>query len=316
MSANSPKQIAKIIVDVLMSVGLLLLMPYSILGEAAHEWVGTAMFALFITHHILNGKWHAGVFKGKHTAFRVLQTALAVLVLVSMLGSMASGAVLSGYAFKWVIICGLSAIERTAHMLCAYWGFVLMSLHLGLHWNVMLGMARKLTKKPSSARKWLLRGIAVLISGYGVYAFIKRGLAGYMFLKNHFAFFDFEEPIMLFLLDYLAVMALFVCAGHYISALIVKIGKRVPLGQTDCCSPGKIKSRQRLSGTAVILFVHFRRLSVTILNFCIATRLSEGIVCCETLTKKFFEKNNLSAAKSDPSVFHGSAKGKTRLAMS
>ncbi|MCM1166873.1 MAG: DUF4405 domain-containing protein [Lachnospiraceae bacterium] len=220
------KQIVKIIVDILMTAGLLLLMSYSMLGEAAHEWVGTAMFALFITHHILNGKWQRSVFKGKYTAFRVLQTTLVILVLLCMFGSMASGVVLSSYVFKWVKIRGLSSIARTAHMLCAYWGFVFLSLHLGLHWKMMTSMAGRLVKKPSAVRKWVLRGIAVLISGYGVYAFIKRDLASYMFLRNHFAFFDFEEPLIFFLLDYLTVMALFVCAGHYISIFLLKHTKK------------------------------------------------------------------------------------------
>lgn len=220
------KQIVKIIVDILMTVGLLLLMSYSLLGEAAHEWVGTAMFVLFITHHILNGRWWRSVFKGKYTAFRVFQIALVILVLICMVGSMASGVILSSYVFKWVKIRGLSSFARTAHMLCAYWGFVFLSLHLGLHWNMMLGMAGKLTKKPSIIRKWILRAVVLLIVGYGVFAFIKRDIAIYMLLRNHFAFFDFDEPIIFFLFDYLAIMGLFVCAGHYLSPLIMKIIKK------------------------------------------------------------------------------------------
>lgn len=220
------KQIVKIIVDILMTIGLLLLMSYSLLGEAAHEWVGTAMFVLFIMHHILNGRWWCSVLKGKYTAFRVFQTALVILVLICMVGSMASGVILSSYVFKWVKIRGLSSIARTAHMLCAYWGFVFLSLHLGLHWNMMPGMAGKLTPKSSIIRKWILCAVVLQIAGYGVFAFIKRDIASYMLLRNHFAFFDFNEPIIFFLLDYLAVMGLFVCAGHYLSLLILKIMKK------------------------------------------------------------------------------------------
>lgn len=39
-------------------------------------------------------------------------------------------------------------------------------------------------------------------------------------LKTPFVFFDFEEPLILFFLDYLAVMGLFVCIGHYGSKLL------------------------------------------------------------------------------------------------
>ena len=97
------KQILKIIVDILMTVVLLLLMARSLVGEAAHEWLGISMFGLFILHHILNRKWSRNLCKGKYTPFRILQTALVVLVLISMLGSMVSGIMLSEHAFMF---CG------------------------------------------------------------------------------------------------------------------------------------------------------------------------------------------------------------------
>ena len=46
--------ILKIVVDIGLTVMLLLLMTYELIGEAAHEWLGIGMFALFIIHHILN----------------------------------------------------------------------------------------------------------------------------------------------------------------------------------------------------------------------------------------------------------------------
>ena len=82
--------------DLLMSVALLLLMAYEqIGGQATHEWIGMGMFVLFILHHILNRKWIKNLFRGKYTALRVMQTVLAALVLISMLGSLISGIILS-----------------------------------------------------------------------------------------------------------------------------------------------------------------------------------------------------------------------------
>ena len=39
---------AKILIDIGMTICLLLLMPYSLLSETAHEWIGMAMLVLFI----------------------------------------------------------------------------------------------------------------------------------------------------------------------------------------------------------------------------------------------------------------------------
>lgn len=48
-----------------------------------------------------------------------------------------------------------------------------------------------------------------------------------MLLKTHFVFFDYGEALVLFLLDYLAILGLFVWLGHTIARLIKKQnGKR------------------------------------------------------------------------------------------
>ena len=210
------KQIIKIITDIAMTVVLLFLMSYSLIGEALHEWFGIAMFALFILHHILNRRWSSRLFKGKYTAYRIRQTVLVVLALVAMMGSMVSGIVLSRHALTFLPITGGQSWARTLHMLSAYWGFVFISLHLGLHWSMMVGMAGRLWKKKSAARSWSVRAVGFLIAGYGIYAFFKRDIGSYMILKNQFVFFDYDEPLILFLIDYTAVMGLFVFVGHYI----------------------------------------------------------------------------------------------------
>ena len=212
-----PKQIAKIATDVLMTVILLLLMAYSLVGETAHAWLGIGMFALFVLHHVLNSRWSRSLRKGKYTPFRILQTVLVVLALLSMLGSIVSGVVLSRHALAFLPITGGQSWSRVLHMLSAYWGFVFISLHLGLHWSMMMGMVKRLFKKPSAPRKWTARILGGVIAAYGLYAFFKQEIGSYMLLKNQFVFFDFDEPLMLFLLDYVAVMGLFVFIGHYLA---------------------------------------------------------------------------------------------------
>ena len=73
---------------------------------------------------------------------------------------------------------------------------------------------------------WSARIAALLIAGYGVYALIARQMADYLFGKTMFAFFDTSEPVVLFLLDYLAIMGTFVFAGHYLSKVLKLIKRR------------------------------------------------------------------------------------------
>lgn len=59
-----------------------------------------------------------------------------------------------------------------------------------------------------------------------LYAFFKREIGSYMLLKDQFVFFDFYEPLIFFLLDYIAVMGLFVFIGHYLSEGIKRLEKK------------------------------------------------------------------------------------------
>lgn len=106
------KRTARVVVDLGMTVLLLLLMAYSLIGEEAHEWLGAAMLLLFVLHHIWNFTWCRNLAKGRYTPFRVVQTVVAGLLLVTMVGSMASGIVLSRYAFGFLPPHGGQALAR------------------------------------------------------------------------------------------------------------------------------------------------------------------------------------------------------------
>ena len=198
------------IIDITMAVLLPLLMAYSLIGEAFHEVVGTAMFVLFIVHHILNRKWYGALFKGKYTARRVFQTVLNTLLLVVMILQPVSGILMSKHLFTFLPSLPISAQVRSIHMLLAYWGYVLMCLHAGTHLTSPLAILGQKSKKVSVTLYVILGCISI----YGCVAFVQRGFPGYMSGKTAFAFFDYGEPIMLFLLDYLAIMVLFMMIGY------------------------------------------------------------------------------------------------------
>lgn len=220
-----PKMIARLACDVLMTAALLFLMAYEMVGQAAHEWIGIGMFLLFLVHHFLNISWSKRIFKGKYTAFRVFQTWIAGMLFLCMIGLAYSGVILSRHVFSSLPIQGGRSLARTLHMLCSYWCFALMSIHLGLHWTMIMGIVGKGRNK-SAIRIVFLRGIAIAIAIYGAYAFFARQIGTYMLLQSHFVFFDYEEPLMLFLLDYVAVMGFFVFIGHYLSKILKWIDRK------------------------------------------------------------------------------------------
>ena len=222
-----PKAVLKLVVDVFMTIALLFLMGYQFWGEAPHEWVGVGMFVLFILHHILNASWHKALFKGKFSAPRVFTLCIDVLVLISMLAQIYSGIVMSRHVFSFLPSGGM-ALARRLHILGAYWGFLLMSLHLGLHWNMILGIVRKAArmKRHSKVRSIISFVIALVIAGYGVQALIGRDFVTYLFLRSEFVFLDYSESKILFYMDYLALMGLCIFVAHYSVKLIQKCKKK------------------------------------------------------------------------------------------
>ena len=224
-----PKAIIKTAIDILMTLALLFLMGYQFWGSAAHEWAGAGMFLLFILHHILNWNWYKSLFKGKYTPSRIFQLIVDILVFLSMLGLMVSGIMLSSHVFAFLGIRGGMSFARLLHMAVSHWGFILMALHLGLHWGMFMGMAAKALKlrSPSRLRKVLLPVLGTGIAVYGFTVFIQRDFLTYMLLQTQFVFLDFSESIPLFYLDYLAMTGTFIFLAYYISRLLKKLsGKK------------------------------------------------------------------------------------------
>lgn len=213
------KKHIRTVVDMAMIVLLPMLMAYSLIGEKLHEIIGTILFALFIVHHVLNRQWYKAIFNGKYTPRRIFQTVLNFLLLVFMLTQPISGILMSKYLYSSIRIAGSSATARELHLFLAYWGFVFMCLHAGTH------MCAPIKKLQARGRRTLTMILIALgaISVYGGYAFVKRRLPEYMFLRSSFAFFDFGEPRIFFFFDYIAMMILSAAIGMMISVFLGRL---------------------------------------------------------------------------------------------
>ena len=203
--------------DLALTAVLLFLMGYSLIGEEIHEWLGIGMLLLLIFHHAVNVPWYRNLKERRYTLYRCVQVVLTILLLFTVLGSVLSGLVLSRYVLDFLPLHESSELARAFHLPCAYWGFLLMSLHLGLHWGTMMGMARRITglRVPSKCRTAQLRLLTVAVSCYGLCAFFRNDLPDYLLLRTHFALFLPDQTKARFLADYGAIMGLFLAIAHY-----------------------------------------------------------------------------------------------------
>ncbi len=207
----------RMIIDILMVMLLPLLMAYSLIGEKNHEILGICMFALFIAHHVINRKWWTTLFKGKYSPARAFNTAVNLLLAVYMVAQPVSGILMSKHILTGITIAGASSDLRTIHMTLAYWGFVILSVHLGLH---VSAIAAKMKKKERDGTAKAIPFLAALVSAYGLYAFIKHGIVDYLLLRVQFAYFDPSASAALFILDYIAVMVFFAALTHVLQILL------------------------------------------------------------------------------------------------
>ena len=210
-------------VDLAMTAALLLMMSYSLVGERAHEWIGMGMFTLVIVHNILNRFWWRSQTRNLRvkTPYGMMQKIVICLLVLCMLGSMMSGIYISRYVFRSVFSSGRNTVfADRIHLFCAYWGFTLMGVHLGMHARTILGI-RKM-KSGSERMRTVVFAIAAV---YGAVASARRRFWAYFFLQNHF-FAEFEVPLHTYLIDYLFILLMFGFIGFLISEWMIGITKR------------------------------------------------------------------------------------------
>lgn len=199
-------------IDIIMSLLLVLQMLYLLVGEAYHEWAGLALTVLFIVHNALNRRWYKVILKGRYTKRRILSTVINSACALSIIVLAVSGISMARHSIA-VHLLPMGA-ARILHMLAAYWGFVFISMHAGLHMATIL-------RKAAGKRYWKI-GIAS-IAIIGIWAFMKERFLYYMFLSEEFVFFDFSTPLPLLVAEYLMIMLLFMFIGAALSARIIRM---------------------------------------------------------------------------------------------
>ena len=197
------KEKLKKILDIIMIILFIILMGYYTTDNIVHEILGITIFVLFIIHNILNIRWYKGIFKGKHNFQRTFHIIINLLLFIAMIGMMISAIMISYDVFNFLNIPANTFGERL-HRLSTSWGFVLMSIHAGLH---ITGFMNKLNKKmKNNTFEYVYYFILVILIAFGIYSFIDARLWEDLFLVNHFKFFDYNQSPIIFYLKYSSIV--------------------------------------------------------------------------------------------------------------
>ena len=197
------------VIDILMTIAIMLLMSKQITEQAGHEYIGIIMFVLFLIHQYLNRRWYGSLLKGKYYPNRILSTIVNLSLLVSFVMTVFSGIIMSEN-FPSLNVEALTSFARETHLSCSYLSFVLMGIHLGLHWGMIAG-------RITSSWPGIL-GSA--FAGYGLYVFMSLRLWEYISLINEFAFIDYDKNALLVLIENIAMMVFWTLAGYQVSRIL------------------------------------------------------------------------------------------------
>lgn len=211
------------ILDITMFILLFVLMSFQITGQQIHEVIGIITFACFTLHHIFNWRWYKSVFKGKYTLFRLVFTFINMILLLDIILLFISGLMMSQYVFSMFSGLGSLSLARRIHMCASYWGFILMSIHMGMHWHIMLLPIKKKIKSNSRyLHLSIFRLLPIVFSVLGIIALIENQFISYMFLMTDYVFFDYGKSAFQFITEYLMISSLFITITYVVFKLIKK----------------------------------------------------------------------------------------------
>lgn len=215
-------------IDTVMYILFLLLMGQCVLRGAVHEWLGISVGILFIAHNILNYRWYKTLLKGKYSAVRMVQLVINILLLLVMLLCMVSGILVSQHIFA---VGNGSAIElgRHLHLTATAWGFILMSVHLGLHWPSFSAVHKKIQadKKEKKVIHIICCVLVAALCAYGLYQFADRRFWEELFhLIDYQKEYDYSKSLFTYLSESAALSVFFITIAHYAKKFLLNAGRR------------------------------------------------------------------------------------------
>ena len=148
------KNTFKIIFDVVLALGTVLLYKKNVLGLGFHELAGIAVCVLFVVHHLINRKWIAAVTKNLFSKTTPAKTRIEyivdVLLCLSFLGVLITGIGISKKYLSTLAFLGNKG--KIWHFFFSGCALILTGIHVGLHWKwisgTVLGKNKDKVSKP------------------------------------------------------------------------------------------------------------------------------------------------------------------------
>ncbi len=172
------KRILKLTLDAVLFVLLALMYRKQVISITFHEIGGLALIALFILHHLVNGKWIAAVtkrlFARETGALARARYCVDALLLLDFLAVGVSGILISEVLFSF----GMRGNVETLHTFTAALAIVLTGVHIGLHADYIFG--KLLRKGGLKAAKIVCAVLLAALLAFGGYSLFTTSYVSYL----------------------------------------------------------------------------------------------------------------------------------------
>lgn len=211
----------RLLLDFLAVALIIACLAYWWLDNLSHELFGTALFALVIVHNVFNRRWYGGVVKRKLDAVRIVNLVTIACLAIGMTVMLVTSLLVSRDLFPFPALSGAFAV-REIHMFAGYWVLLIIAIHLGTRWAVVMNTIRSALglASPSTSRTLVLRALALGIGVWGVKNSFDLAFGSKLMLTYSLDMWDFSENALGFFVGYATIVGLYTAITHYALGLL------------------------------------------------------------------------------------------------
>lgn len=201
----------------LIAVGLIIgCLAYWWLDNLSHELFGAALFTLVIVHNVFNRRWYGGVTKRRLDAVRIVNLVTIASLAIAMTIMLVTSLLISRDLLPFTSMGGAFAV-REIHMFAGYWVLLIIAIHLGTRWQVVMSVGRGLVgvSGASSFRTAILRLTSLAVAVWGIRSSFEMAFGRKLMLSYSLDMWDFNESTLEFFVNYASIVGLYAAITHY-----------------------------------------------------------------------------------------------------
>lgn len=222
-----PLFLLRLVLDFLAAGLLLAALAYNLTGNLVHEIIGSTMFALLVGHNLFNRRWYGTVLKGRPEPRQLITKGINLSLLVSMLTLFVTSVIISEAVFSFLPLSS-TVSARQIHTMVGYVALLIVAVHLGLHWTMIMGVVRRLLHitDESRLRTSILRFVAIATAAFGLQSLVAVNVGSKLLMEFTMEFWDFQNATAEFFLHHAAIIGLGAVIGHYGLQMLPRLRRR------------------------------------------------------------------------------------------